>query len=148
MKQKILISLLIILFILVIIVIGTKFFYTDTKNVKSTDFVINDLPSKIDYNDLIISDIDLSTDNARTTIKLKVKNVGETDSNIQFFDLILKDKNKIKLTTMIFNIGGTLKKGQEIESTIEIDIGYEEAYYLEISEHNNDNEKNISNKDK
>lgn len=84
---------------------------------------------KIDF--LSFSEVSLKWDGKESEFIAKITNNSTQDVNLTTFDVILKDKSKKEIVTLVGDVNNVLKAGESINIFCYSDLDLSNAYYVE-----------------
>lgn len=135
-KKKLMIFLCIVLIVVALMFIIIKSLNSDFgKSKTDDDMKVNSneqffKEQKVDG--LLISNIECNYDGKNSTVLYTIKNTTKKEIHIMEYQLIIKDKKKKILTTIMPNLDTKLAAGQEIPVSNQVNIDLSNAYQLEV----------------
>lgn len=130
----------ILLFTIIVSIIFTSGCQTDkgkttTKNPETGEKIVevnrDTILKEQKIDNLIFNEVSLKWDGTESEFIAKITNNSTQDITLTTFDVILKDKNKKEIVTLIGDVSKILKAGESINIICYSDLDLSNAYYVE-----------------
>ena len=132
-------KIIIIIFIIVVVVLGGYFIVRNVSSHKEDKVQTNTNENVIkdqEVGGFHFSNTALIYEDGKSKLTTSIKNITENDAMLQSFDIIVHDKNGEEITTLLGYVGNTIKPGETIAISSEVNMNLMDAYSIQYVVHN------------